>query len=96
MPAFSLQDYDATTVTDGDAAGAKGTLVMFVFWLGTVPAMTGLLAFAGPLVARIRARMPAVTAVALIAVGLGTLALRWDDAGATQVEAPSCHDPGGS
>lgn len=80
----------------GTASLVGGALVMLAFWLGTVPAMTGLLAFAGPVVARIRARMPAVTAIALIAVGLGTLALRWHDAGATQVEAPSCHDPGAS
>ena len=40
---------------------------MVAFWLGTVPAMVGLLAFAGPLFARIRARMPAITAVVLIA-----------------------------
>lgn len=80
----------------GTASLLGGALVMFAFWLGTVPAMTGLLAFAGPVVSRIRARMPAVTAVALVALGIGTLALRWHDAGVTQVEAPSCHDPGAS
>jgi hypothetical protein len=53
--------------------------------------MVGVLRFAGPLLARVRARMPAITAVALIAVGLGTLALRWRDAGITQVETPHCH-----
>src|SRR5690606_4853873 len=69
----------------GTASLLGGALVMFAFWLGTVPAMTGLLAFAGPVVSRIRARMPAVTAVALVALGIGTLALRWHDAGVTQV-----------
>jgi hypothetical protein len=29
--------------------------------------------------------------VALIALGLGTLAMRWHDAGETQVAHPSCH-----
>jgi hypothetical protein len=38
--------------------------------------------------------MPAITAVALIAVGLGTLALRWRDAGVTQVQTPHCHSHG--
>jgi hypothetical protein len=31
-----------------------------------------------------------LTAAALIAIGLGTLALRWRDAGTQQVEAPHC------
>ena len=74
--------------TGGVGAGAA---VMTAFWLGTVPAMVGLLAFAGPVIARLRARLPVVTAVALIALGLGTLALRWRDAGVTQVAHPHCH-----
>jgi sulfite exporter TauE/SafE len=69
----------------------SGALVMVAFWIGTVPAMVGLLAFAGPMIARVRARMPAVTAIALIAIGLGTLAFRWRDAGVVQVMAPHCH-----
>ncbi len=76
----------------GTASPLDGALVMFTFWLGTVPAMVGLLRATAPLVAALRARLPAVTAVALIAVGLGTLALRWRDAGAGQVEAPHCHE----
>ncbi len=80
----------------GTGSVLAGAATMLAFWLGTVPAMTGLLAFAGPIVSRIRARLPVITAVALVALGLGTLALRWHDAGATQVEAPSCHDPGAS
>ncbi len=75
----------------GTGGVVSGALVMAAFWLGTVPAMVGLLAFAGPVLARLRTRMPAVTAVALIALGLGTLALRWRDAGAAQVAAPHCH-----
>lgn len=75
----------------GTASATDGALVMTAFWIGTVPAMVGLLRFAGPVVDRIRARMPAVTAVALIAIGLGTLALRWRDAGPVAIEAPHCH-----
>ena len=82
----------AFAITAAGTGGAlAGAAVMAVFWLGTVPAMTGVLAFAGPVIARIRARMPIVTAVALIAIGLGTLALRWRDAGATQIAHPHCH-----
>jgi uncharacterized protein len=75
----------------GTASAQGGAAVMLAFWLGTVPAMVGMLRLAGPLVDRIRVRLPAVTAIALIAVGLGTLALRWRDAGATAVETPHCH-----
>lgn len=74
----------------GTGSAALGASVMAAFWLGTVPAMVGLLAFAGPVFARLRARMPAITAAALIAIGVGTLALRWHDAGRTQILAPHC------
>ncbi|NVB79859.1 MAG: sulfite exporter TauE/SafE family protein [Kofleriaceae bacterium] len=81
----------AFVVTAGSTAHASaGALVMAAFWLGTVPAMVGVLGFAGPVFARLRARMPAVTALALIALGTATLALRWHDAGTAQVTAPHC------
>jgi uncharacterized protein len=77
------------------AAGTGGLLdgaaLMATFWLGTVPAMLGVLTLAGPLLARLRARIPVITAVTLIVLGLGTLALRWRDAGVRQVTTPSCH-----
>ncbi|MBS1120567.1 MAG: putative rane protein [Deltaproteobacteria bacterium] len=72
----------------------SGGLVMAVFWLGTVPAMTGVLTIGGPVIAWLRQRMPVVTAAALIVLGLGTLATRWHDAGATGVSHPSCHEAG--
>ncbi len=78
----------------GTASIAGGALVMFAFWLGTVPAMVGLLRMTGPLLARVRVRMPSITATALIVVGLGTLAMRWRDAGTTQVQTPHCHHQG--
>ncbi len=71
-----------------------GGLVMAAFWLGTVPAMTGVLALGGSLLVRLRQRMPVITAAALLALGLGTLAVRWPNAGASGVAHPSCHDPG--
>lgn len=64
---------------------------MTAFWLGTVPAMVGLLGLAGPLVAHLRARLPLVTALALIAIGLATLGMRWRDAGSGQITMPHCH-----
>jgi sulfite exporter TauE/SafE len=75
----------------GTGSVLGGALVMLVFWLGTVPAMTGALAVGGPVFAWLRQRMPVVTAIALLVLGLGTLALRWGDAGAGQVTHPSCH-----
>lgn len=75
----------------GTASPWRGAAVMAVFWLGTVPAMTGALALGGPLIARIRRRMPIVSACALIALGLATLAVRWSDAGETGATAPHCH-----
>ena len=75
----------------GTASPLAGAGVMAVFWLGTVPAMTGLLAIGGPLIAQIRRRLPVISACVLIALGLGTLAMRWRDAGPAGVVAPHCH-----
>lgn len=77
-------------------AGGTGSLtasaaVMAAFWLGTVPIMVGAMTFARPLLAKLRARVPRATSIALVAIGLVTLALRWRDAGAQQVYAPHCH-----
>jgi len=69
-----------------------GAAVMGVFWLGTVPAMVGVLTIGAPVVAWLRRRMPAVTAIVLIVLGVGTLAMRWDNAGSKQVTKPSCHE----
>ena len=72
----------AFVVTAGGSGHvASGSAIMAAFWLGTVPAMVGVLGALGPALGRLRARMPAITAVTLIAVGVGTLALRWHDAG---------------
>lgn len=68
-----------------------GAAVMAVFWLGTVPAMTGVLAFGGPILAWARRKLPVITAAVMIALGLITLATRWHDAGAGGVTAPHCH-----
>jgi sulfite exporter TauE/SafE len=75
----------------GTASPWAGAAVMAVFWLGTVPAMTGVLAFGGPVIDRIRRRLPVISACVLIALGLATLAVRWGDAGETGVTAPQCH-----
>jgi uncharacterized protein len=76
----------------GTASPWTGAAVMAVFWLGTVPAMTGVLVFAGPLFDRLRQRLPVITACVLIVLGVATLAARWVDAGAAGVTAPHCHE----
>ena len=75
----------------GTGSPWAGAAVMAVFWLGTVPAMTGLVALGGPVIARIRRRLPVVSASLMIALGLATLATRWGDAGAAGATAPHCH-----
>jgi uncharacterized protein len=90
LPCGWLWAFVIAAAGTGDPLG--GTLVMLAFWLGTVPAMLGVLALGGPVFAWLRGRAPIVTAIALIVLGLGTLALRWQDAGATQVTQPSCHE----
>ena len=78
----------------GTASIVGGALVMGVFWLGTVPAMTGVLALGGAVLASLaplRRRMPVISACVLIGLGLATLAARWQDAGPAGATAPHCH-----
>lgn len=77
----------------GTASPWTGAAVMFLFWLGTVPAMTGVLTFAGPVIERVRRKLPVISATVMIALGLATLAMRWDKvpAAAGEPPAPACH-----
>jgi len=75
----------------GTASPWSGAGTMAVFWLGTVPAMTGVLALGGPVIAVVRRRLPVISAFILIALGLVTLATRWRDAGSAGVIQPQCH-----
>jgi uncharacterized protein len=75
----------------GTGSPWSGAAVMAVFWLGTVPAMTGLLTMGGPALSYVRRKLPVVSASLMIALGLVTLATRWRDAGAPGVTAPHCH-----
>jgi sulfite exporter TauE/SafE len=81
----------------GTASPTAGAGVMAVFWLGTVPAMTGALTLGGAVLATVRRRMPVISACVLIVLGVATLAVRWHNAGAVGVNAPHCHAaaPGG-
>lgn len=89
LPCGWLWAFVVTAAGTGHAA--TGAFVMLLFWLGTVPAMTGVLAVAGPVIAKLRARLPVITACVLIALGLVTLASRWRDAGPIGATTPHCH-----
>lgn len=68
--------YAFVAVAAGTGSAISGVLVMAAFWLGTVPVMAGLGLVAEQAIARLRRRAPAWTALALLAIGLLTLAGR--------------------
>ena len=57
----------------GTSSPWHGALVMTTFWLGTLPALGGLMLGAAPLGPRIVARIPSVMAVVMIGLGLYTM-----------------------
>ncbi len=77
----------------GTASPWSGATVMAAFWLGTLPAMVGLLALGGGLLTTLRNKRPVLIALVLVGMGVFTLATRWRDAGTHGVTAPSCHNP---
>ncbi|MEZ4400228.1 MAG: sulfite exporter TauE/SafE family protein [Kofleriaceae bacterium] len=78
-------------VAAGTASIGLGAATMAAFWLGTAPAMLGAITVIGPLIARLRRRLPIITGLTVMALGLVTLVGRWHDAGVRGVAAPSCH-----
>lgn len=60
----------------GTGSPVGGAAVMIAFWLGTVPMMVGVGAATAALVKRIGPRLPLVTALTLIAVGVLSLVAR--------------------
>ncbi len=61
----------------GTAHPAKAALVMSVFWLGTLPAMVTLGASVRGVLGVAQRRAPTLACIAMIAVGLITIAGRW-------------------
>ncbi|MDX2200261.1 MAG: sulfite exporter TauE/SafE family protein [Phycisphaerae bacterium] len=74
LPCGWLYAFACTAAGTGSAA--LGALAMSVFWLGTLPALAGFGAAAQWLSGRFATRLPALTSVALIAVGLTALISR--------------------
>ena len=80
----------------GTGSPLRGAIVMAVFWVGTLPVLVALGASVQTALGVLGKRLPAVCAVALIVVGLTTIAgrLRLDSVALAQsVEAAQLHSP---
>ena len=94
--------YAFVAVAAGTGTPAGGAVVMLAFWFGTLPVMTSLALIARAGFTRLGQRMPVVTAVVMIAIGLLTLAGKMNPsvhpghASATATphgpQAEHCHD----
>jgi uncharacterized protein len=62
--------YAFAVTASGTASAAGGAAVMGAFWAGTVPVLLGLGVGIGGVAGRLRRHLPAVSAIALIAVGM--------------------------
>lgn len=76
----------------GTGSAAMGAATLLAFWLGTVPALLGATALAAPLLARVRARWPYVTALLVLGLAGTALLLRVPMLTPKPTGAPSCHD----
>jgi hypothetical protein len=82
LPCGWLWAFAATAAGTGSAA--RGALVMAVFWTGTLPVLVALGAGVQTLAGPLRRHVPAITAVALIVVGLFAVVTRGSMAEAAQ------------
>ena len=80
--------YAYAVMAAGTGSPLNGMLVMAVFWAGTVPVLVGIGTGVQLLAAGFRKRLPVVTAVALILVGVVVLAGRLDR---FAMNRPACH-----
>lgn len=69
--------YAFVITSAGTGSPAWGAATMAVFWLGTLPMLVGIGAGAAALTGPLRARLPVVTNVLLLTVGILTLAGRF-------------------
>jgi hypothetical protein len=74
LPCGWLWAFVVTAAGTGHAA--TGALVMAVFWAGTLPMLVGAALVLEPLLGALRARVPIVTAVVLLALGAAALTVR--------------------
>jgi uncharacterized protein len=88
--------YAFVTAATGQGAPGAGALVMAAFWLGTLPMLVGLGGLVSLLGSKAQRYLPQVSVVVLLALGLGTIAIRHPGAPAagTATNPPnhhSCH-----
>jgi sulfite exporter TauE/SafE len=76
----------------GTAHPLAGAAVMTAFWLGTLPLLLGATVVLAPLLGVLRARMPVVTAILLLALGTAALAMRAPLLDPAPATIPACHD----
>ncbi len=94
LPCGWLYAFVATSAAAGGAW--QGAVVMAAFWTGTVPMMAAVGLGAQRLLGPLRRRVPAVTAVALVVIGLLTIAGRFTPhAHATPAAESSHHEHNG-
>jgi hypothetical protein len=83
LPCGWLYAFAATAA--GTADPLLGALAMTVFWAGTLPALVALGASIGKLTGALAARLPLITSLVIVVVGLSTIVTRLN------ASAP-CHD----
>jgi sulfite exporter TauE/SafE len=88
LPCGWLYAFVATSAAAGSATG--GAIVMAAFWAGTLPAMVAVGLGAQRLLGPVRRRLPVVTAVVMIVIGMLTVAGRFV-APMPAAEVPSGH-----
>jgi len=82
--------YAYAVMAAGTGSPLKGMVVMAVFWAGTVPILAGIGTGVQLLAGGFRRRLPVVTAIALILVGVVVLAGGVDRLGVSDAAEP-CH-----
>jgi uncharacterized protein len=88
LPCGWLWAFVVTAAGTGHAA--TGALVMAVFWLGTLPMLVGASLVLEPLLGALRTRVPIITAVVLLALGVAALTVRMPLL-APSDGVPACH-----
>jgi sulfite exporter TauE/SafE len=84
--------YAFVVTAAGTGSAMSGALLMFTFWLGTLPVLVGVGVGVQRFATKLRRHLPLVTALALVAMGGFSLIRRVDLTSATS-EPTCCHHP---
>lgn len=91
LPCGWLWAFVVTAAGTGSPLG--GAAVMAAFWIGTLPLLVGATVVLAPVLGALRARMPVITAILLLALGTTAIALRVPLLAPTD-GVPVCHHHG--